>query len=873
MSLLSWNCRGMGGHLGSRKMQHLQRLIYSTNAKVIFISETKSSKVTASDLIHHFHVANSHVVPADQASGGLWLMWDEDMDLTIVQSSVNYILAYGVYKNSGPIFNLLCIYGDPSHRATSAMWSEISSFVVHSSHRPTFCMGDLNEIMHANEKYGLAPPNQNRINIFKHHVNNLGLMDMGYNGPAYTWSNKQQGKDLVLERLDRCLANVEWCFNYPNTTVYHLPMLYSDHAPIIAILNPKNRRPKRSFMFENWWLLEPDFNQHAHSAWLQSVNCHFQRRTTLLARSLTSWSKKKKPLQQQLDQLEEDLLKIQSSPDREHLYFEEKRIVQQHDITMQKLADYHKQRSKKHWVQKGDRNTSFFQKATQKRRRKNRISSVIHNNSIINDPDEIATVFTSYFENLFQSSNTDDATPSMDQNDNDVIFPPPEIPSENDILEILKQMRRDASPGPDGLNVAFYRAAWNWIKDDVTAMVGSFYETGKLQSGMNATNIVLVPKNSNPKSPADFRPISLCNVSYKIIAKSLANYIQNKLPNLICDTQQAFVKGRRISNNIVLAQQIAHSFNLTSFNQKAFLLKIDLSKAFDRIEWRFIADALCRKGFHANFVRLVLSCINSANFSVVINGQSYGYFSAHRGIRQGCPLSPYLFVLAINELSDQLADAIQRNHISGIKLGQNDPSIHSLMFADDLIIVGQAQQEEVRKTSEIINSFCLRSGQTPNWGKSSILFSKSTPEEVRQNILTIFPVSLMNSSTKHLGHPLLVSAKDRNAAYSFIVDKFKSKLTTYKANSLSHAGRLALIKSVFASIPIYYMSIMLFSKKLIAKLTAIIRKFWWTGIQADGGKKGMALRSWKDICKPVSEGGLGIRDLMAVNKSILVQSA
>lgn len=174
----------------------------------------------------------------------------------------------------------------PSHRATSAMWSEISSFVVHSSHIPTFCMGDLNEIMHANEKYGLAPPNQNRINIFKHHVNNLGLMDMGYNGPAYTWSNKQQGKDLVLERLDRCLANVEWCFDYPNTTVYHLPMLYSDHAPIIAILNPKNRRPKRSFMFENWWLLEPDFNQHAHSAWLQSVNCHFQRRTTFVSNIL-----------------------------------------------------------------------------------------------------------------------------------------------------------------------------------------------------------------------------------------------------------------------------------------------------------------------------------------------------------------------------------------------------------------------------------------------------------------------------------------------------------------------------------------------------------------------------------------------------------
>lgn len=179
MSFMSWNCRGIGGHLGSRKMQHLQRLIHSTQAKVIFISETKCSKFSASDLVNHFHVANSHVVPAERASGGLWLMWDEDIDLTIVQSTANYILAFGVYKHSGIMFNLLCIYGDPNHRTTSAIWSEISSFVVQSKHRSTFCMGDLNEIMHANEKFGSVPPNQVRINIFKHYVNNIGLMDLG----------------------------------------------------------------------------------------------------------------------------------------------------------------------------------------------------------------------------------------------------------------------------------------------------------------------------------------------------------------------------------------------------------------------------------------------------------------------------------------------------------------------------------------------------------------------------------------------------------------------------------------------------------------------------------------------------------------------
>ncbi|EEC77009.1 hypothetical protein OsI_15342 [Oryza sativa Indica Group] len=628
-------------------------------------------------------------------------------------------------------------------------------------------MGDLNEIMHVNEKFGSVPPNQVRINIFKHYVNNIGLMDLGYNGPAYTWSNKQHGKDLVLQRLDRCLANVEWCMNFPNTTVYHLPMLYSDHAPIIAILNPKSRRPRRSFKFENWWLLESDFNQEAKAAWQKTERYHFQRRTTLLARFLTSWSKKKKPLQQQLDQIENDLLKIQDSPNRDLYQIEEQRLEQQHDSTMQKLADYYKQRSKKHWVQQGDRNTSFFHQAAQKRRRKNRISTIIQNNSITNDPDEIATAFISYFSNLFQSTNENEASSSHGTNDQSEIFLPPDPPNEDEILQILKQMKRDASPGPDGLNVAFYRAAWQWIKEDVTKMVAQFYET--------------------------------------------ANYIQDKLPDLIADTQQAFVKGRRISNNIVIAQEIAHSFNLTSYDQKAFLLKIDLSKAFDRIEWSFIADALRRKGFHGNFIRLVLSCINSANFSVIINGQSYGYFSAQRGIRQGCPLSPYLFVLAINELSNQLTEAIQREYISGIKLGPNGPPIHSLMYADDLIITGQAQVEEAQKISDIIRDFCNKSGQTPNWSKSSILFSAKTPEKARQDILHIFPVSLINHSTKHLGHPILLGSKNRKAAYHFIVDKFKR-------------------------------------------------------IQADGGRKGMALKSWDDICKPIAEGGLGIRDLMAVRE-------
>lgn len=226
-------------------MQHLQNLIRSPQAQVIFISETKNNVISNDDLTNAFPIDNSFVIPADHNSGGLWLMWTNEINLTIVISSPNYILAFGVHNPSNVMFNILCIYGDPTHQGSTAIWKEATNFVVNSRHRPTFCLGDLNEIMYDNEKFSSAPANVSRMNQFCHHVKNIGLFDLCYNGPAYTWSNKKSGADLVLERLDCCLANIEWCMHFPYTNVYHLPMPYSDHAPILTIFNPKHRRPKK----------------------------------------------------------------------------------------------------------------------------------------------------------------------------------------------------------------------------------------------------------------------------------------------------------------------------------------------------------------------------------------------------------------------------------------------------------------------------------------------------------------------------------------------------------------------------------------------------------------------------------------------------
>jgi hypothetical protein len=199
---------------------------------------------------------------------------------------------------------------------------------------------------------------------------------------------------------------------------------------------------------------------------------------------------------------------------------------------------------------------------------------------MVSIPLDIANEFIHYFTNLFTSS-----IPRVDFNfnfegtiTNDFTN---SVPSIDECLHILKNTRLNAALGPDGFNIAFYRAAWPWIKRDVHNLITSFYASGNLSTHLNATKIIIIPKKTHANLVTNFRPISLTNVAYRIIAKSLANRLKEELPDYIHQSQHAFIQGRRIMDNIIIAQEIVHSFNLKSFKHD-FMLKIDLVKAFDR---------------------------------------------------------------------------------------------------------------------------------------------------------------------------------------------------------------------------------------------------------------------------------------------------
>ena len=185
---------------------------------------------------------------------------------------------------------------------------------------------------------------------------------------------------------------------------------------------------------------------------------------------------------------------------------------------------------------------------------------------MVSNPGDIAKEFIQYFSNLFTSTLP---TQNLDFSHEGTIINEfiNSIPSLDECLQIIKNMKLNASPRPDGLNVAFYRATWPWIKEDVHKLVTDFYISGEFLDPINTTEIVLIPKKANAKHVTDYRPISLTNVAYRIIAKSLANRLKEDLPDYIHHSQHAFIQGRRITDNIIIAQEIVHSFNLKSFHQ------------------------------------------------------------------------------------------------------------------------------------------------------------------------------------------------------------------------------------------------------------------------------------------------------------------
>jgi hypothetical protein len=351
-----------------------------------------------------------------------------------------------------------------------------------------------------------------------------------------------------------------------------------------------------------------------------------------------------------------------------------------------------RQLAKEHWLKNGDKNTSYFHACVKQRRRANQISTIIdEGGTVCSTPDSVEEAFLNYFRNIFSTSTPSGLEYCLEGFPRQVTDLMNEqllkVPTAEEFGSALAQMAPLKAPGPDGFPACFFIDNWALVGTEVCKASFAFFNSCILDESVNFTHIALVPKKPNATKVTDFRPISLCNVGYKIISKVLANRLKIILPKIISHNQSAFIPGRLISDNVLAAYETLHSMHTRMYGKVGYMaLKLDMSKAYDRVEWEFLEEVLRRMGFADRWIQLIMKCVSSVTYSVLINGNPVGSIRPTRGLRQGDPLSPYLFILCAEVLSFQLQKAERTGLLGGVPTSPRGLRLNHLFFADDSLL-------------------------------------------------------------------------------------------------------------------------------------------------------------------------------------------
>ncbi|CAA7048639.1 unnamed protein product [Microthlaspi erraticum] len=405
------------------------------------------------------------------------------------------------------------------------------------------------------------------------------------------------------------------------------------------------------------------------------------------------------------------------------------------------------------------------------------------------------------------------------------------------------------------------------VGESVERIVLDFFETGQLPEGMNDALVVLIPKVEKPEQVTQFRPISLCNVLFKTITKAMVTRLKSIMPKLIGLAQSSFIPGRLSVDNIVVVQEAVHSMRRKKGKKGWMLLKLDLEKAYDRIRWDFLEDTLRVARFPDKWVNWIMRCVVGPSMHVLWNGEKTAPITPLRGLRQGDPLSPYLFVLCLERLCHLIDCSITKGEWKPIRLSRGGPQLSHICFADYLILFAEASVGQIRVIRRVLETFCIASGQKVSLDKSKIFFSENVSRNMERLITDESGIKATREVGKYLGMSILQKRINKDT-FGETLGRVLSRLAGWKGCCLSFAGQLTLIRSVLSSVPVHTMSTISLPKSTLNSLDKASRSFLW-GSTTEQRKP--HLLSWRKVCQPKRAGGLGIRLSSDMNKALLAK--
>ena len=862
MILFSWNANGLGA---KPKRMILKKHISKLDPWFLLIQETKLEHLLPTTLSYLWNSPNSlHCLsPSVGNSGGLLSLWKtQHFKLESSSTHRNWIALKGTLCALNFKCIIINIYNPCCSSLRAGVWQELIDHYSDSP-SPILIIGDFNEVLSPMDR-GSQSLDTNGVDDFRNFIQALHLIEIPAADGHFTWF-----RGSSKSKLDRLFIQAEWLSLFPLLQVSLLQRSLSDHSPLLVTSQPSDWGP-RPFRFLDCWLTHDECMEVIKSAWDKSKEKPVIQKLQSVKNDLKTWNVNV------FGNIDSNIQRLESkihSWDSEAQY----RVLLDSEIQDRNEAQadlwswlkrkelFWSQHSREQWLKYGDKNSKYFHVVASIRRQRNSLYSIRYLGSNLTKPDEIKTAAVKFYKNLFSEEFR--SRPTIDNLDfnrlspsqSDFLIAPFEI---DEINRAVDSCNPSKAPGPDGFNFRFIKASWSIIKDDIYKLVNEFWSTSSLPKGSNVTFITLIAKIDHPVEFKDYRPISMVGSIYKIIAKLLSLRLKKVMNDIIGPFQSAFIEGRQILDGALIAGELFESCKRK--NLKAVVLKLDFHKAFDCVSWNFLDWVLTQMGFPSMWRKWISSCISSASASILINGTPTVPFRLQRGLRQGDPLSPLLFVIAAEALNRLIIKATKASLWEGIRISKESPPLTHLQYADDTIMFCHPDIHSLVNIKKTLIIFQLISGLQINFHKSSIMginiencWLLSAAETLHCKV-GHFPIS-------YLGLPVGGNSS-RIITWDPIIERLRQKLASWKGNLLSLGGRLTLIKATLSSLPLYFMSIFPVPSGVIDKITSIQRNFLWAKGQ---GNTSLPLVRWDVLQLPKNWGGLNISNLLFRNLGLL----